>query len=339
MAKAPARPHRSKTDVQHEFLKVREEVAASRESRNPKVEEAAALREAEVRQAVGGLSVEGVAQSISALSVQISKALAELSDNLIAEVQRLATIREAVALETDGLQRLHKIDIAATSLDELVQEYDAKKQALEAEISSGRGEWEAEVKVRERAEKEYDENLKKQRQREIEEYEYKKTLDRKKMQDKYDEETRTLEKKTREKQEALEKSWQAREAAIKEREDEDLRLRQEVESFPSRLQAETERATTAATQQTEQRFERQILLMTKEREADQRLSELQIQTLTENVARQTAQIAVLQKQVDDAKQQVQDIAVKAIEGASGARALAHANQIAMEQAKTRAGQV
>ncbi|MGA2270789.1 MAG: hypothetical protein ABSH44_20135 [Bryobacteraceae bacterium] len=37
----------------------------------------------------------------------------------------------------------------------------------------------------------------------------------------------------------------------------------------------------------------------------------------------------------EAKQQVQDIAVKAIEGASGAKALAHINQIAMEQAKNR----
>lgn len=41
------------------------------------------------------------------------------------------------------------------------------------------------------------------------------------------------------------------------------------------------------------------------------------------------------KQLADAKQQVQDIAVKAIEGASGARALSHINQIAMEQAKNR----
>jgi hypothetical protein len=46
-------------------------------------------------------------------------------------------------------------------------------------------------------------------------------------------------------------------------------------------------------------------------------------------------IASLQKQVEEAKQQVQDIAVKAIEGASGSRALAHVNQIAIEQAKNR----
>jgi len=51
---------------------------------------------------------------------------------------------------------------------------------------------------------------------------------------------------------------------------------------------------------------------------------------------QTAQNNKLQAQLDEAKKQVQDIAVKAIEGASGAKTLSHVNQIAMEQAKGRA---
>jgi colicin import membrane protein len=195
-AAATAHPRRNKAEVQQEFLKIREEAAATREGRNAKVEEAVKLREAEVRQAVDGLSVEGVAQGISALSVQISKALAEVSDNLISEVRRLATVREAVALESEELQRLHKIDIAATALDQLVQEYDSRKQESGAEISAERAAWDAEVKARERAEKEYDENLRKQRQREADEYEYKKTLDRKKTQDKYDEEMRALRRRT-----------------------------------------------------------------------------------------------------------------------------------------------
>lgn len=337
-AAATARQRRSKADVQQDFLKIREQVAATREARNAKAEEAATLDEAEVRQAVDGLSVEGVAKSISALGIQISKALAAVSDDLIAEVQRLAIVREAVALERAELERLHKIDVAATALDQLVQDYDSKSQALEAEMSTRRATWEGELKARERAEREYDENVKKQRQRETEEYEYKKTIDRKKSQEKYDEDMRTIEKKNREKQEALEKSWEQRERTIKEREEEGIRLRQEVNGFPSRLQAETERAASDATRQTEQRFEQQVLMMTREREADRRLSDLQIKTLEESVARQTAQMAALQKQLDEAKQQVQDIAVKAIEGASGARALSHVNQIAMEQAKTRSGQ-
>jgi len=73
----------------------------------------------------------------------------------------------------------------------------------------------------------------------------------------------------------------------------------------------------------------------KESEAEKRLAELQIKTLEDNLARQSAQMAALQKQLDEAKQQVQEIAVKAIEGASGAKALSHINQIAMEQAKHR----
>ncbi len=84
------------------------------------------------------------------------------------------------------LERLHKID-CGDALDQLVQDYDSKSQALDADISVRRTTWDAELKARERAEKEYDENLKKQRQRETEEYEYKKTIDRKKAQERYDE--------------------------------------------------------------------------------------------------------------------------------------------------------
>jgi ribonuclease HI len=73
----------------------------------------------------------------------------------------------------------------------------------------------------------------------------------------------------------------------------------------------------------------------KESEAEKRLAELQIKTLEDTLSRQSAQMAALQKQLDEAKQQVQEIAVKAIEGASGAKALSHINQIAMEQAKHR----
>jgi hypothetical protein len=43
----------------------------------------------------------------------------------------------------------------------------------------------------------------------------------------------------------------------------------------------------------------------------------------------------IEKQPAEAKQQVQDIGVKAIDGASGAKALSRINQIAMKQAKNR----
>ena len=78
-----------------------------------------------------------------------------------------------------------------------------------------------------------------------------------------------------------------------------------------------------------------MILTKKDAEAEMRLAELRAKSMEEALARNMAHIATLEKQLAEAKQQVQDIAVKAIEGASGARALSHINQIAMEQAKNR----
>ncbi len=329
-----SRPKRTKPEIEKEYSKIAEEVSAQQESANPKAEELSKLREADTRRAVEGISVEGVVQKISTLGLDISRSLSDLSAKLVEEVERLTTVREAVALETKEIERLHKIDIAATALDQLIQDYRAERDKLDAEIKAQRAAWESEQLDRQLEQKEYEDTLRKQRQREVEDYEYKKALERKKAQDKYDEEIRLLEKKNQEKQEALEKSWKQREAALKEREEEWARLKKEVDEFPTRLNKELDAAAKAATKTTEQRFEQQILLMKKDAESDKRLADLQIKAMQDTIARQVAEIESLQKQLEEAKRQVQDIAVKAIEGASGAKALAHVNQIAIEQAKT-----
>jgi hypothetical protein len=321
--------------VQQEFDEIQEQVEAARESADAKAEEAARRRDAEVRQAVETVTVEAVVQRISGLGLDIGRALSDVSGKLTEETQLLASAREAVALERKELERLHKIDVAATALDQMVQDYAHEKQRLEAEVAAQRGAWEEESARGERERKELEENLKKQRQREIEDYEYKKVLERKKAQDKYDEDVRLTEKKNAEKQEALEKSWKQREAALKEQEEELARLRKESEGFPARLQKEAAAAAEQARRETEARLEQQAMGLRKDAESEARLAELRVKTLEEAGARQQTQIAALEKQLADAKQQVQDIAVKAIEGASGARALSHINQIAMEQAKNR----
>ncbi len=329
------RARRAKEGVQKEFTEIQEQVEAARETADPKSEAAASARDDEIRQAVEGVTVDSVVQKVSGLGLEVSKALADTSAKLAQEVQLLAAIREAAALERQEIERLHKIDVAATSLDTMVRDYAREKESLEAGIAIQRAAWEEESQRVERERKEQEEGLRKQRQREIEEYEYKKTLDRKKAQDKYDEEQRLIERKNQEKQEALEKGWQQREAALKEREIELNRLRQEAEGFPARLQKESQGAAEQARRETEARFEQQVLMLQKDAEPERRLSELRVKSLEESVARQQAQIAALEKQLADAKQQVQDIAVKAIEGASGSKALSHINQIAMEQAKNR----
>jgi hypothetical protein len=216
-----------------------------------------------------------------------------------------------------------------------VRDYALQKERLEVEIATQRAAWEEEMRTTERERREQEENLKKQRQREIDDYEYKKALERKKAQDKYDEDTRLLERNNKEKQQTLEKDWAQRTAALKEAEQEVDALRKQAGEFPNRLRAEVDQAVAQAIRSAQQAHQQDLVLLKKDAETDKRLAEGQIKALEEAVARQTAQLAALQKQVDDAKQQVQDIAVRAIEGASGAKALSHINQIAMEQAKNR----
>ncbi len=330
-----SRPKRSKSEIQKEFSKTIEEQAEEKEATSPKTQELSKLRETETRQAVEQISVEGVVQKISSLGLGISKSLGELSEKLVQEVERLTSVREAVHLEAKELERLHKIDIAATALDQLIQDYQAQKEKLAAEMLSQRAAWAEEERERAQEQKEHEENLKKQRQREIEDYEYKKSLERKKAQDKYEEEMRLLEKENKEKQETLEKEWQQREVSLREREEDLARLRKEVDEFPVKLKTEIGRAVAEAAKSAEQRFEQQTILLRKDAEVEKRLSELQIKSLQEIVTRQSADIEILRGQLEEAKRQVQDIAVKAIEGASGSKALSHVNQIAMEQAKTR----
>ena len=158
-----SRARRSKPEVEKEFSKVVDEAAEQKENTDSKTQELARLRHAEIQQAVEGISVEGVVQNLSNLGLESSKALAEISGKLVSEVERLTSIREAVALRTKELERLHKIDIAATAIDHLVLDYQSQKQTLEAEISVQREAWSAEELQRAREQKEYEENLKKQR--------------------------------------------------------------------------------------------------------------------------------------------------------------------------------
>lgn len=243
-------------------------------------------------------------------------------------------MREAVALERKELEQLHKIDVAKTALDQLVKEYADAKQQLEQEMAEVRGQWAQEKQKVEEEQEHSEEERKLQRQREKEEFEY----ERKKDHDAYDEARRTQELQNKEKQEALEKTWAGREASLKERGDELARLRQEAVLFPDRLKKEIDKAIFETTKTLESQHKQTFALAQKGMEAERRPADLRIKSLDETVSRQLEEIKSLSIRFEESKKQVQDIAVKAIEGASGARALTHVSQIAMEQAKPRSPQ-
>ena len=118
MAKVtPSRKKITKAEVEKEFESMVREEEKNRGASNPKSEELDRLRNQEIRQAVEGMTVDGVIQKISGIGLEISRSLSELSGKLVSEVERLTTIREAVSLEQKELERLHKIDIAVKAIE------------------------------------------------------------------------------------------------------------------------------------------------------------------------------------------------------------------------------
>ncbi len=68
---APSRARRSKPEIEKEFSKIAEEQEHQREIANPKAEELARVREAELRQAVGGIGVEQVVRQLEDAKRQV----------------------------------------------------------------------------------------------------------------------------------------------------------------------------------------------------------------------------------------------------------------------------
>ena len=75
-------------------------------------------------------------------------------------------------------------------------------------------------------------------------------------------------------------------------------------------------------------------LRIKEIDGEKQNYQLRIQALEQTIETQEARINKLSQQLDAAQKQVQDLAVKAIEGASNRKSFEAMKEIAMEQAKT-----
>lgn len=141
MALKPTRARRSKVEVEQEFATLVEQTASEKTGYSAKNEILSQMQETEVRAAVSEITVEIIAKKLSDLNVEISRNLSGISEKMNTEVGLLHSLKEAVALESKDLRRLHGIDIAATSIDQLLTDYQEKKTSFEADWLKARQEW------------------------------------------------------------------------------------------------------------------------------------------------------------------------------------------------------
>jgi hypothetical protein len=290
------------------------------------------------------LSTEGVVKSIGDLKSVVSKMLTQLSDRLEEQVARYVQIQRAIVAKETELKEIYDIQRSASTLTALIEsqerlraqheaELASMKQELEHEIDQTRTDWDRERKQREAEAKERDAAEQKRREREKEEYRYAFAREQQQARDQFADETANAQKDLADRKAASERDLAERERAIHSREEELATLRQRAEAFPKELDAAVAKAVKDATARQQQDAGAREELLKREFAGEKNVLSTRITSLDQTVKEQAEQIARLLSQSEKAYGQVQEIAVRAIEGSASAKQLSNLQQMLAEQGR------
>ncbi len=292
------------------------------------------------------VSTEGIGNQIASLKSEIGRTLNELAERLERESDKYAQVKTAVESAEAELREIYEIEKAAASLAALLEaqreqreefeaEMSAKREQLEYDIATHREAFEYEVKTQreqwkkekadfETAAKEQDAAEKKRRQREQEEWQYLFEREKKTAEEQRKHELAKLDRDIQLKKEQLEKVLGEREQAVAAAEAELQSLRTRAEKFPAELDQAVSRAVQESTDRLERERKYAVDLLQKEFAGERNVLNSRIEALQTTVEKQAEQIARLSHQLEHSYGQVQDIALKAIEGSSMSRSVGQA---------------
>jgi len=310
------------------------QMEAKRESDATPEEKVAEKAVKQVVEVADALTTDGIIRNISDLKVDVGKVLADLSDRLEQEAGRYSSVKRAIAEKEKELADIYEIQKAASSLSALIEAQNLKKEEFEADmadrkealtrdIDESRLDWQKEKAQRSTELKEQEAAEAKKRLREKEEFEYTLQRERQTARDAFEKEKSGLEEeKTRlereliQRRETADREFTEREQAIARQEQELADLRAQVVSFPKELEITISREVKQAVERVKSEAETKLTLAAKESEGERNVYEARISALETKVKEQAEQIARLTAQTEKAYTQVQDIAVKAVEGSA-----------------------
>ena len=296
--------------------------------------------------AVDRQNMNQIIHNLERLQTGFGGAVSHLSEKLIVEATSIQELQESIANERQQLEELHELsEIEEDTIDRLIQEYrenakqfaeelDRQQENTEQEIQELNKAWLKEQENQQREIKQRNEEHQKTKQREETEYQYNLDLARDLDESEYEQQKKQLYKELAETRQQIEKQWQEREENLAKREQEYAEAKEKVEAFKEKLRAKIkqgqEEGKGIGTYQAKVKAD----LRTKEIEGEKQNYQLQIQALEQTIETQEARINKLSQQLDAAQKQVQDLAVKAIEGSSNRKSFEAMKEIALEQAKT-----
>lgn len=302
------------------------------------------IKSKETVQTADALSSEGISKEIGSLKLEIGKMLTQISDRLEEEVNKYSKIKEAIRIQDNELEQIYDIKKEAQSLaalmevhfkerQEFVEEMTEKKEELNQEIKVVRSEWQKEQEFRAAEMKSRETEEQKKRQRDKEEFEYAQKREQMLLKDSFQDAKIKQEKEIHFKKEEAEKQITEREKRVASKEKEMEELLKSVENFPIEL----DKAINKAVKETADRLAKEASsreeLSRKTFEGERNVLMTKIDALEKATKEQREQIQLLSKQLAEAYQKVQDIAVKAVGGATELKSSLHSQSWSSEPMK------
>ena len=306
--------------------KLQEEKKTDRKAELKKSEEKTILEQA------SNTSPEKIVKDVASLKITLSKTLDDIEEKRIQEFEKLQELERAIEIEKKNLVEIHEIAVNADSLAALIRAQEEQKKIFQTEQDEKAIKFEVEMsrkkeilnKEQETLEEEIAERsvrVEKERKQEEEDYKYRLTKQRTREQDEYDTKKAMLEKELIEKRETFEREFSDREKAIIEKEKEYSELKSRVGSFPEELEKAVLEASQRLTEKLEMQYKYEKDVLSREVDGERKLYQQMIASLDQKLKEKDAIIENLTSRADDAGKQIQNIAVKAIDGASKLRVI------------------
>ncbi len=284
-------------------------------------------------------------ENLEKLQSNFGSAVSHLSEQLITEASLLAELNKISTEELEQLQELHDIEtIEDDTLSNLIEEYEnsaktneeeytQQQETLAKELEELQKSWHKEKLNYNREIRERDQEYLTNKKRDEEQYVYNLELERQLYEEQYEAQKESLYQELKEAKETQEKQWKEREDSITKQEKEQEEAKAKVEALEKELEDKIkqgkEEGKGIGTYQAKIKSDLRI----KEIDGEKQNYELRIAALEETIKNQEMRRQSLSQQLEASLKQVQDLAVKAIEGTSNRNSFEAMKEIAMEQAK------
>ena len=312
--KKPAARTRTKAEVSAEFDEIRnqEPEELDRVSRDAKSAE-----RARVQAVTADMKTENIVGLITTLGPTIQNNLVQLAQLLTEKTQELADLKAAVSIEEENLQNVHAIEVSATALENLKAEYTAKETELQTHITELEQRFAATKASLEKENSDRARELEVARKREEAEFKYNLDQARLKERTAYNQQLEDEKRANFIKQQGLEAGWSERTKELDVRQAELAALNAKVAGFDELLRKEVSKAEAITKNSTERDLNHKFAL--EKADLTSQIAMMNIQKAQSEKDKDTLAKTVLdlQNQLAAANKQVENIATKALESASG----------------------